>query len=177
MTRERISMQIGLVMKDRRGITLAEIIVASAVFLILITALLGYSFFASKSMTVSTTKSDSQAKARQIMTYVSKTVHPSFTINMLSAKPGSFTNGRQYIYAEDGYLKHYDGAHIIKINNVQLQNLTVTFSRGISNKIMMVTINFNGLASAYSEQVLAENAGTSAGSGANGACLEFKITP
>lgn len=177
MRRASAGTQIKSAMEDKRGITLAEVIVASAVFLILIVALLGYSLFATKTMAASTTKSEGQAKARQILTYISKAVHPSYTINMLSAKPGSFTSGRQYIYAEDGYLKHFDGTHTNRITNDQLQNLMITFTRGVSDKVMMVTINFNGLASAYSEQVLAENAGSSAGTGSTGACLEFKITP
>ncbi len=163
--------------KDRRGITLTEILAASAAFFILLGALLGFSVFATKTMAASTTRSDVQAKARQMMTYAAKAVHPSYTINILSAKPASFTSGRQYLYVEDGYLKHYSGAHTTTINNAPLQNLTVAFSRGVSTKVIIVNISYNGLSSAYSEQVLAENAGTSAGTGTTGTCLEFKITP
>jgi hypothetical protein len=164
-------------MKDKKGITLAEIIVTSAIFMVLLSALVGYTVFAARSMKVSTTTSDSQEKARQIFTYVLNKVHPSYTVNILSSKPGSLYSSHQYFFVQDGYLKHFDGAHTININNSALQNLNVSFTRGISNKVLIVTINFDGLASQYTEQILAENADSSAGSGTSGSCLDIKTSP
>lgn len=165
------------IMKDKKGITLAEVIVASAIFLVLLSALIGYSVYASRSMKVNSTASDSQEKARQILTYISKAVHPSYTVNILSAKPGSLSSSHQYFFAEDGYMKHFDGAHTISINKSILQNLSATFTRGISSKVLTVTINFDGLTTQYTEQVFAENADSSSGSGTTGACLDIKTSP
>lgn len=165
---------LGAAFRDKKGLTMVELVMAAAIFVVVAATALAFFMFTNDIFNMTAGKSDKQNNARIMLIYITQQMQSANRADLLSAKPGSFNPNSEYFYAENGYLKHYENGNVTSINLESLDNLNIGFARQNSNVVINITIDFEGLANAYSRQLFLSNATEAdAGTGTSGACIEF----
>lgn len=161
---------------NNKGFTIVELMITIFLISLVLTIAYGMLSYGNRIFVQGDSKADIQSNLRVSANFISDKIRYASNVVILADKPANITDStKEYIYAEDGVLKYYDG-HTVTLVPGFLDGVLSTIQFA-DNNTQNVYIRVNGTLRNESFQVetsaFLQNIGAKALAESNGAAIEF----